>query len=246
MASSDEDEEVYTFTIHLDGKVYQRRAPLTLDVENTVKTTLESVIESKPFADLQSECCKVFLMPSSNVLKLYTSNGGPHPNISNQLNLAVEIKLQEKQKIKKLQKYTDFVGTLHFHFELRTKVEVKKRKQNKIPKRNAISVLMANAKKQTSWASLPEKKLDTTLPKQMLRNKILDFTKDNGGGFAQNSCVWSNRSHASSNKPIGIEYIDSLTGLLYQIRGHTHRFLKFPAELTFINDFFGLTSSTHN
>ena len=60
----------YTFTIHLDGKVYQRRAPLTLDVEDTVKTTLESVIESKPFADLQSECCKVFLMPSSNVLKL--------------------------------------------------------------------------------------------------------------------------------------------------------------------------------
>ena len=178
MSSSSDTDNFYSYSIHVNNAIYQRRTPLNIDDKKNVGEIFNSLTESRPFTNLDQKRCKVFLMPANEVASLYTKEGKVKAGNQYSLNLSLEVKFEEKRKFRKLKKYVASTNILHLHFELQTEVKKKSLKLQL----DAFSQIMKKSQKK-NFASLPEKN-DSEGLKNTVRNHIIDLTRDKGGSFS--------------------------------------------------------------
>ena len=165
-------------------------------------------------------------MPANEVVSLHTKEGKLKAGNQYSLNLFLEVKFEEKRKFRKLKKYVVSLNILHLHFELQTEVKKKLLK----PQVDAFSQMMKKSKKKLRCFT--RKKNDSEGLRNIVRNYIIDLTREKEGGFSVNSCEWKNPNNKnSSSKGAGIEYIDVLTTLCHQLVGQTSKGLNFPPQL---------------
>ena len=178
MSSSSDTDDFYSYSIHVNNAIYQRRTPLNIYDKKNVGEIFNSVTEPRPFTNLDQKRCKVFLMPANEVASLYTKDGKVKAGNQYSLNLSLEVKFEEKRKFRKLKKYVASTNILHLHFELQTEVKKKLLK----PQVDAFSQMMKKSQKKTSV--LYPKKNDFEGLRNTVRNHIIDLTRDKGGGFS--------------------------------------------------------------
>ena len=91
MSSSSDTDDFYSYSIHVNDAIYQRRTPLNIDDKKNVGEIFNSVTESRPFTNLDQKRCKVFLMPANEVASLYTKEGKVKAGNQYSLNLSLEV-----------------------------------------------------------------------------------------------------------------------------------------------------------